>query len=72
MSKLTVQLNADMAEMLDQLADSRGLPKTQVMRDAVKLMKYLDDAVADHSDLVLRRRQDGSEMQIVLESQIRA
>ena len=71
MSKLTVQLTTEMNDVLGQLAEARGLPKTQVLRDAVRLMKYLDDAVKDDADLVIRRRNDGTERQIVLESQLR-
>lgn len=70
MAKLTVQMSSDMESVLETLCDARGLPKTQVLRDAVRLMKFLDDAAVD-ADLVLRSRNDGSERQLVLESQMR-
>lgn len=71
MAKMTVQFSAEMEEVLEVLSDMRGLPKTQVLRDAVRLMKYLDDE-GRSADLVLRSRADGSERQLVLESQLRS
>jgi hypothetical protein len=71
MAKMTVQFSTEMEEVLEVLSDVRGLPKTQVLRDAVRLMKYLDDE-GRSADLVLRSREDGSERQLVLESQLRS
>lgn len=70
MSKLTVQLTDEMDEVIDELAEVRSLPKTQVMRRAVLLMKYLDDAAKSGQDIVLRDRQSGQERQLVLESSL--
>lgn len=70
MSKLTVQLTDEMDEVIDQLADVRGLPKTQVLRRAVLLMKYLDDAATADQDIIFRDRKSGDEKQLVLESSL--
>ena len=70
MSKLTVKLTDEMDEVIDELAEVRALPKTQVMRRAVLLMKYLDDAAKAGQDIVLRDRVSGQERQLVLESSL--
>jgi predicted transcriptional regulator len=71
MTKLTVQFTDEMDEVLGELAEARGLAKTQVLRRAVLLMRYLDEASAAGTDLVLRDRATGAERQLVLESSIR-
>jgi predicted transcriptional regulator len=71
MSKLTVQMSDEMNDVLGELADSRGLAKTQVLRRAVALMKYLDDASNDGRELLLRNPETGEEQQLVLESKMR-
>jgi predicted transcriptional regulator len=68
MTKLTVQFTGEMDEVLGELAEARGLPKTQVLRRAVLLMRYLDEAAAAGADLVLRDRVTGDEQKLVLES----
>jgi len=70
MTKLTVQFTDEMDDVLEELAQSRGLAKTQVLRRAVLLMRYLDEASAAGTDLVLRDRATGQERQLVLESNI--
>lgn len=72
MSKLTVQMSDEMDQLLMELSDERGLPKTQVLRDAVRLMKYLDDAAGNDQDIVLRHRGTGAERQILLERHLRS
>ena len=71
MSKLTVQLSDEMNEMIEELAEMRGIPKTQLLRSAVKLMKYLDDAIAGGSRLELVS-DDGTRARVVLESEVLA
>jgi hypothetical protein len=68
-TKLTVQFSDEMDQVLEDLAEARGLAKTQVLRRAVLLMRYLDEAAAHGTDLVLRD-QDGNERQLVLESNL--
>ena len=70
MTKLTVQFTDEMDEVLEELADARGLAKTQVLRRAVLLMRYLDQASAAGKDLVLRDRATWEEQQLVLESSL--
>ncbi len=71
MTKLTVQFTDEMDEILAELAESRGLAKSQVLRRAILLMKYLDKASATGTDLVLRDRATGREQHLVLESNMR-
>jgi predicted transcriptional regulator len=71
MSKLTVQFTDEMDEVLEELARARDVPKAQVLRRAVLLMRYLDEAAAAGTDLVLRDRATGQERQLVLESSMR-
>jgi hypothetical protein len=70
MSKLTLQLSAEMDRVLDQLADSRQLPKAQVLRRAMLLMQFLDDQVATEHDIVLKNRRTGESSRLVFESQL--
>jgi predicted transcriptional regulator len=71
MRKLTVQLTDEMDQVLGDLAEARGLAKTQVLRHAVLLMRYLDEASAQGTDFVLRERDTGKERQLVFESGLR-
>jgi predicted transcriptional regulator len=66
-TKLTVQFTDELDQVLEDLAEARGLPKTQVLRRAVLLMRYLDEAAAQGADLVLRDKE-GNEQRLVLES----
>lgn len=70
MAKVTVQFSDELDGILSELAECRGLAKTQVLRRAVLLMKYLDKASAEGADLVLRDRESGRERQLVMESSI--
>jgi hypothetical protein len=70
MTKLTVQFTGEMDEVIEELAEARGLPKTQVLRRAVLLMRYLDEAAAAGKDVVLRDRATGGEQQLVFESSL--
>jgi predicted transcriptional regulator len=70
MPKLTLQLSPEMERVLDQLADSRQLPKSQVLRRAMLLMQYLDDQVADNHDIVIRDKTTGETSRLVFESQM--
>jgi len=69
-AKVTVQFTDELDDVLSELAQCRGLAKTQVLRRAVLLMNYLDKAAADGADLVLRDRATGYERQLVMESGI--
>lgn len=71
MTKLTVQFTDEMDEILAELAESRGLAKAQVLRRAILLMRYLDQASAAGTDLVLRDRVTGGERHLLLESNMR-
>lgn len=70
MAKVTVQFTSELDDVLADLAQCRGLAKTQVLRRAVLLMSYLDRAAAEGADLVLRDRATGQERQLVMESNI--
>lgn len=67
MAKFTVQLTDEMDAALDQVAKRRGLHKTQALRRAVALMKYLDQASVDGKKVVIKDDK-GEEQQIVFET----
>lgn len=67
--KYTIEMNAEMDELLSELASERGLPKSQVIRRAIGLLDYLDD-VADSHDIILRSKTDRSEQRLVMESEM--
>jgi hypothetical protein len=43
MGKFTVQLTGDMDDVLTQLSEKQGIPKAQVVRRALGLLKYAQD-----------------------------
>jgi predicted transcriptional regulator len=70
MAKLTVNVSSQLDEVIDQLARARDLPKTAVLRNAVMLMRFLDQAAEDGRELLLRDRETGQEQLLVFESSI--
>ena len=42
MPKLTVDLNDTLNAMLEELAKEQGIPKTQVLRRSIGLLRYLE------------------------------
>ncbi len=59
MSKLTVQLSGDLDSVLGDLAKSQGIPKTQVIRRSIALMKYLEDETGDNPARKLAITENG-------------
>lgn len=70
MAKVTVLFTDELGDVLAELAQCRGLAKTQVLRRAVLLMSYLDKVTADGADLILKDRATGQERQLVMESSL--
>ena len=62
MSKLTVQFTGRIDDDLGTLASEQGIPKTQVIRRAIALMKFIEDerakghkvSITDENDRVLK------------------
>jgi hypothetical protein len=62
MAKFTVQLNDEMDEILSDLARQEGIPKTQVIRRSLALLKFLQEeerngrklAVTDNENNVVK------------------
>lgn len=62
MPKLTVEFNDKMNSILDDLSQAEGIPKTQVIRRAIALLKYAEDerrkghklTIADENDRVIK------------------
>ena len=62
MGKLTVQFTGRIDDDLEALAKEQGVPKTQVIRRAVALMKYVEDerarghklSITDENDHVVK------------------
>lgn len=65
MAKVTVQMTDEMNALLEQVASRRGVPKTQALRRAVALLKYLDDATDDGQEVLIRDPKTHTEKQIV-------
>jgi hypothetical protein len=70
MSKLTLEVSDEMNEVLAEMASMRHVPKTQVLRRAVGLMRFLDEAIANNEEIVLRDKTTMHERRLVLESQL--
>jgi predicted transcriptional regulator len=47
MSKLTVQLGDKTNQLLEQLATDKSTTKTEIIRRALAMYKYLDDETSD-------------------------
>lgn len=62
MPKLTMQFNAKLDRVLSELAEREGLPKTQVLRRAIALLRFVDEergkghklAIMDENDQILK------------------
>jgi predicted transcriptional regulator len=62
MPKLTVQFEGRLEADLDQLAREQGVPKTQIIRRSIALLKYVEDerkkghrlAITDADDQVIK------------------
>jgi hypothetical protein len=65
-AKVTVQMSNELDSVISSLASRRDIPKSQVLRRAVALMKMLDDA-DEKGEKVILRDPDGDERQLVFE-----
>lgn len=66
MGKLTVEMSDQLDELLSAVATRRGLAKTQAIRRAVALMKFLDDAENKGEEIIIRSKS-GDEKQLIFE-----
>jgi len=60
LSKLTVQLSGELDSVLGDLAERQGIPKTQVIRRSIALMKYLEDETSKNPDRKLAITENGN------------
>ena len=67
MPKMTFQVSSEMDMILEELAAERDIPKSQVIRRAVLLMKYLD---SDDKEISVVDKSSGKVSTLVFESQI--
>lgn len=58
MGKLTVQFTGRIDDDLETLAREQGIPKTQVIRRAVALMKFVEDERAQGRKLSITDSND--------------
>jgi predicted transcriptional regulator len=65
--KMTFQVSPEMDSILGQLAAQRDIPKAQVIRRAVLLMKYLDSA---DKEIRVTDKSTGETSTVVLETQL--
>lgn len=66
MAKTTVQLNDEFDALLNELADDLQVPKTQVLRRSIALLKYIQDETSKNHNKLILQSQDGAEKEIVL------
>lgn len=69
MSKYTLNLTPQMDEVLQDLADAQGVPKSTVIRRAVGLLKYLSEERATGARVRIEE-EDGTVKEIVLEEDL--
>lgn len=61
-TRLTIQISDRLEEILNQLAKDDGIPKAQVIRRAIAVLKFLEDekkngnkiTISSHDDRVLK------------------
>ena len=68
-SKYTLQVSPKMEKVLEELADAQGLSKAHVIRRALGLMKYLEDAREEGASVRIHGK-DGTEREIVFETDL--
>jgi len=65
--KFTVEMTPEMDKVVEELAAKRGIPKTQAVRTALAVLKYLDEAEENHEELILRSKS-GTDTKLVVGS----
>lgn len=65
-TRLSVNINAETAQALKELADLRGTSVTEVIRRAVSVYKFIEDEVQDGKTLQLADRAKGEVTNLAL------
>jgi predicted transcriptional regulator len=65
-AKYTVELNDQLNQVLDQLAKDQKTPKTQLIRRAISVLKYLDDERQKGNRIVITSPEGKVDREIVL------
>lgn len=66
MAKYTVELNAELNRVLDELSKNQDAPKTQLIRKAISVLKYLDDERRKGNRIVITNQDGQPDREIVL------
>jgi hypothetical protein len=66
MAKTTVQLNDELDSLLTDLSGDLAVPKAQVVRRSIALLKYLQDETTKNGGKVLIQDANGEQKEIVL------
>jgi len=67
MPKLTLQVTPEMDAILEELASNRDIPKAQLIRRAVLMMKFLD---SEDKEISVTDKRTGRTSTLVFESQM--
>lgn len=63
--RLTVNLSGEAAEFLEELAEERGISKTEVLRRALATEKFVWDTIREGRRLLVQDPQDNSTHELV-------
>lgn len=64
--RLNVNLNAETAEALKEIAEERGISYTEAVRRAISVYKYIDDEVQDGRKVITSDQENKSVKELVL------
>ncbi|HJT91749.1 MAG TPA: ribbon-helix-helix protein, CopG family [Mycobacterium sp.] len=67
MPKFTVEMNDELDAVVTSLAEQQGVPKTQVVRRALALLKYLEDQRRAGNVVLVQHPETGREKEVVFE-----
>ncbi len=66
--KFTVEMNSELDDVISSLAEQQGVPKTQVVRRALALLKYLEDEQTAGRVILVHDPGTGKEKELVFEA----
>jgi predicted transcriptional regulator len=55
--KFTVEFSPELDQVIEELAAKEGVPKTQIVRRAVSLLKFVDDERAEGNRFTIADRE---------------
>ncbi|MDQ1536329.1 MAG: hypothetical protein QOE58_722 [Actinomycetota bacterium] len=70
--KFTVEMNRELDDVVTALAEQQQVPKTQVVRRALALLKYLEDERRAGRVILVQDPDTGREKELVFETMTKA